>query len=90
MVWSRRPALNGTFLAGITRRRTIELLRGAGVEVQETTLKVADFTDADEIFSTGNNSKVVAINRIESRQLQPGPMMLKARKLYWDWAHSEG
>jgi hypothetical protein len=29
-------------------------------------------------------------NRIETRELQPGPMMLKARKLYWDWAHSEG
>jgi branched-chain amino acid aminotransferase len=84
----KTPALNGTFLAGITRQRTIELLRGAGVEVEETTLKVADFMDADEIFSTGNNSKVVAINRIESRELQPGPMMLRARKLYWDWAHS--
>jgi branched-chain amino acid aminotransferase len=84
----KTPALNGTFLAGVTRRRTIELLRGAGVQVEETTLKVADFMDADEIFSTGNNSKVVAINRIESRELQPGPMMLKARKLYWDWAHS--
>jgi branched-chain amino acid aminotransferase len=86
----KTPAPNGTFLAGITRRRTIELLRAAGVQVEETTLKVADFMDADEIFSTGNNSKVVAINRIESRQLQPGPMMLKARELYWDWAHSGG
>jgi branched-chain amino acid aminotransferase len=84
----KTPALNGTFLAGITRRRTIELLREAGVAVEETTLKVADFMDADEIFSTGNNSKVVPINRIETRELQPGPMMLKARKLYWDWAHS--
>jgi branched-chain amino acid aminotransferase len=86
----KTPAPNGTFLAGITRRRTIELLRAAGVQVEETTLKVADFMDADEIFSTGNNSKLVAINRIESRQLQPGPMMLKARELYWDWAHSGG
>ena len=86
----KTPALNGTFLAGVTRRRTIELLRGAGVQVEETTLKVADFMDADEIFSTGNNSKVVAIKRIENRELQPGPMMLKARKLYWDWAHSGG
>ena len=83
----RTPAKNGTFLAGITRERTIELLRDAGVTVEETTLRVADFMDADEIFSTGNNSKVVPINRIESRELQPGPMMLKARKLYWDWAH---
>lgn len=86
----RTPALNGTFLAGVTRRRVIELLRGAGVTVEETTLKVADFMDADEIFSSGNNSKVVAINRIEGRELQPGPMMYKARQLYWDWAHGKG
>jgi branched-chain amino acid aminotransferase len=86
----KTPALNGTFLAGVTRQRTIELLRGAGVPVVETTLKVADFLDADEIFSTGNNSKIVAVNRIEQRELQPGPMMYKARKLYWDWAHGNG
>jgi branched-chain amino acid aminotransferase len=86
----RTPALNGTFLAGITRQRTIELLRSAGVTVEETTLKVADFMDADEIFSSGNNSKIVAINRIEGREMQPGPLMFKARQLYWDWAHSKG
>ncbi len=86
----KTPALNGTFLAGVTRRRTLELLRGAGVPVEETTLRVSDFMDADEIFSTGNNSKIVAVNRIENRELQPGPMMYKARKLYWDWAHGKG
>jgi branched-chain amino acid aminotransferase len=85
----KTPALNGTFLPGITRRRTIELLRADGYTVEETTLTVADFMDADEIFSTGNNSKVVAINRIEDREMQPGPMMFKARELYWDWAHSK-
>lgn len=85
----RTPADNGSFLNGITRQRTIKLLRDAGVVVEETMLKVADFMDADEIFSTGNNSKVVPINRIEGREMQPGPMMFKARKLYWDWAHSK-
>ncbi len=85
----KTPALNGTFLAGITRRRTIKLLRADGITVEETTLTVADFMDADEIFSSGNNSKVVAINRIEDRELQPGSMMFKARELYWDWAHSK-
>ena len=84
----RTPALNGTFLAGITRQRTIDLLRVDGYAVEETTLSPADFMDADEIFSTGNNSKVVAVNRIEDRELQPGPVMYKARELYWDWAHS--
>ena len=38
--------------------------------------------------ATSNNSKIVAINRFENREFQPGPMMLKARKLYWDWAQS--
>ena len=85
----KTPALNGTFLAGVTRHRTIELLRQDGVAVEEATLTVADFMDADEIFSSGNNSKIVAINRIEDRELQPGPMMFKARELYWDWAHSK-
>ncbi|TIW84433.1 MAG: branched chain amino acid aminotransferase, partial [Mesorhizobium sp.] len=26
--------------------------------------------------------------RIESRDLQPGPVAKKARELYWEWAHS--
>ena len=82
------PAANRSFLAGITRARAIGLLRDAGVEVLETVLTVEDFLDADEIFSTGNYSKVVPITRIEDRVLQPGPLHAKARKLYWDWAHT--
>ena len=82
------PAPNGSFLAGITRKRVITLLRDAGVEVRECSLTMADFVDADEMFSTGNYSKVVPITRIEDRDLQPGPVHGKARKLYWDWAHA--
>ncbi len=82
------PAPNGSFLAGITRRRVTELLRHAGTEVHETTLTVTDFLDADEIFSTGNYSKVVPITRIEECELKPGPIYDKARRLYWEWAHS--
>jgi branched-chain amino acid aminotransferase len=82
------PAPNRSFLAGVTRRRVIALLRDAGVEVEETALTVDDFRDADEIFSTGNYAKVVPITRIEERELQPGPIHNKARKLYWEWAHS--
>jgi branched-chain amino acid aminotransferase len=82
------PAPNRSFLAGITRRRVISLLREAGVEVRETMLKMQDFLDADEVFSTGNYSKVVPITRVDDRMLQPGPLQAKARKLYWDWAHA--
>lgn len=82
------PAPNGTFLSGITRSRAIGLLRSSGVDVVEKTLTVRDFLDADEIFSTGNHSKVVPIVRIEHRELQPGPMARKARELYWEFAHA--
>ncbi len=82
------PAPNGTFLSGITRDRTMSLLAEYGFQTTQKTLSVADFLDADEIFSTGNHSKVVPIIKIENRDLQPGPVAKKARDLYWDWAHS--
>jgi branched-chain amino acid aminotransferase len=81
-------APNGTFLNGITRQRVIKLLRDAGVTVIETTLIYADVENADEIFSSGNYSKVMPINRIDQRSLQPGPLYRKARELYWEFAHS--
>ena len=81
------PAPNGTFLNGITRQRVIKLMRDAGVEVVETTLRYSDLQSADEIFSSGNYSKVMPINRIDERSLQPGPLYRKARELYWDFAH---
>jgi branched-chain amino acid aminotransferase len=82
------PAANGTFLAGITRTRVIKLLRENGVTVQEATLRYADFLNADEIFSSGNYSKVMPIVRIDNRSLQPGPIYRKARELYWQFAHA--
>ncbi len=82
------PVPNGTFLAGITRKRVIGLLRVAGINVIETVLRYEDFETADEIFSTGNASKVLPITRIGERSLQPGPLYRKARALYWEFAHS--
>ena len=82
------PVPNGTFLAGITRQRTISLLRDNGVTVVEKTLTYQEFEKADEIFSTGNYSKVVPITRIGDRSLPFGPLYTKARELYWAFAHS--
>jgi branched-chain amino acid aminotransferase len=76
------PAPNGTFLDGITRRRTIALLREAGETVVEASLRYADFQNADEIFSSGNFAKLSAVTRIDERPLQPGPMFRKASELY--------
>ena len=82
------PVPNGTFLNGITRQRVISLLRQAGVAVHERSIRWPELLDADEIFSTGNYAKVMPVTRIEARNLQPGPVMQKARELYWDFAHS--
>ncbi len=79
---------NGTFLNGITRQRVISLLRQAGVTVHETTLSIQDFREADEIFSSGNMSKVVPITAFDDRKLEFGPLAKKARALYWEWAHA--
>ncbi len=81
------PVPNGSFLNGITRQRVIKLLREAGVTVIETTLSYSDLENADEIFSSGNYSKVMPVNRIDVRSLQPGPLYRKARELYWAFAH---
>jgi branched-chain amino acid aminotransferase len=81
------PYPNGTFLNGITRQRVIKLLRDDGVTIIENTLRYEDFAAADEIFISGNYSKVMPVLRIDDRSLQPGPFYRKARELYWAFAH---
>ncbi|MGD0513848.1 MAG: branched-chain amino acid aminotransferase [Terriglobales bacterium] len=82
------PIPNGTFLAGITRQRVIGLLRDSGATVVEKTMTYQEFEKADEIFATGNYSKVVPVTRIGDRSLPFGPLYTKARELYWKFAHS--
>ena len=84
------PQLNGTFLNGVTRRRVMQLLRDAGEEVIEKNVTFAEVMDADEIFSTGNYSKVSPLLKLEDRDLQPGPVAKKALSLYMDYADSKG
>ncbi|NOD84394.1 MULTISPECIES: branched-chain amino acid aminotransferase [unclassified Ruegeria] len=83
------PIPNGTFLAGITRARHIKNLRADGVKVHETVLSFEDFHEADEVFMSGNMSKVTPVTALEDTQFQVGPIARRARALYWDWAASE-
>ena len=86
----KTPAANGSFLAGITRSRVIALLRGAGVSVEEAALSVDDVLAADEVFLTGNYSKILPISRVEERSYPEGPMARLARELYFEFAEREG
>ena len=83
------PAPNGTFLDGITRRRTIALLETDGVAVHQRTMRWEEFCEADEIFATGNFAKVVPVTRIDGRELAPGPLWRRARELYWGFARTQ-
>jgi branched-chain amino acid aminotransferase len=82
------PALNGTFLAGITRARVIALLAAEGVQVEERTVRPEELETAREIFSTGNYGKVTPCTRYESRTLEAGPVARKARELYLAFTES--
>ncbi len=82
----KTPVPNGTFLNGITRQRVIKLLRSAGHTIEECTLTYQDFDAADEVFLTGNISKITPIVKIEGREFAIGPVTKQARELYWEWA----
>lgn len=83
------PIPNGTFLAGITRARHIANLRADGVTVHEIVLGLGDFEEADEIFMSGNMSKVTPVTAFDERSYQIGPVAQRVRELYWDWAASQ-
>lgn len=83
------PIANGTFLSGITRARHIANFAQDGIKVHETVLTFADFKAADEVFITGNMSKITPVTAFEDRQYQVGPMTKRAREMYWDWAASQ-
>lgn len=80
------PAPNGTFLNGVTRQRVIKLLRNEGIEVVEGTFSFEDFHRADEVFMTGNISKITPVVQFDDTHYEPGPIAKKSRELYWAWA----
>jgi len=82
------PAPNGAFLNGITRQRVIQLMRDTGVQVVEQALSYEDFARADEVFISGNYSKVMPVTRLDGREYQAGPAYRRARELYWEFAHA--
>ncbi len=80
------PALNGTFLNGITRQRVIALLQGDGISITERAIGFDELRDADEMFGSGNYYKVAPCTRFDDRNMQAGPVYRRARELYFDFA----
>ena len=82
------PIANGTFLSGITRARHIANLAADGQKVHEAVLTFDDFRDADEVFLSGNLTKVTPVTAFDDRSYQVGPVTRRVREMYWDWARS--
>ncbi|WP_368185113.1 branched-chain amino acid aminotransferase [Aestuariibius sp. HNIBRBA575] len=82
------PVPNGTFLAGITRARHITNMKADGIKVHETVLSFEDVAAADEVFLSGNMSKVTPVSAFDDIQYQTGPIARRVRDMYWDWALS--
>jgi branched-chain amino acid aminotransferase len=82
------PIANGTFLAGITRARHMANLRADGIEVREVVMRFEDVAAADEVFLSGNFSKIMPVTAFEETAYPVGPVTRRARQLYWDWARS--
>jgi len=80
------PAANGTFLAGITRARVIQLLAAEGVAVEQRSVDPRELDSAREIFNTGNYGKVMPCTRYGDRMLPIGPVATRARVLYMQFA----
>jgi branched-chain amino acid aminotransferase len=84
------PIANGTFLAGITRARHMANLRADGIDVREAVLSFEDFHAADEVFLSGNMSKVTPVVAFDDTTYAVGPITKRAKQLYWDWAATAG
>lgn len=83
------PIANGTFLAGITRARHISNMQADGMKIREAVLTFKDFEEADEVFLTGNMSKITPVKAVEDRTYQVGPVTRRLRDMYWDWSATQ-
>lgn len=58
------PAINGSFLNGITRQVIIALARALQINVQEKALNLIDLHEADAGFVTGTAAEIIYIDRV--------------------------
>ena len=77
-------------LNGITRNTIMTLAREQGYEVIETTMKIEELYDADEVFFTGSAAEVTPIREIDDNTIgngSRGPVTEKLQAMYFDLVH---
>lgn len=73
---------------GITRANAIELCAIAGIPCRERDFTLAEVYDADEAFVTGTFGGMTPVAAVDGRAMPalPGPVTLRLRALYADYA----
>ena len=65
-------ALPAPVLPGVTREAVIELSQAQGIEVEKRMLTVDDLLEADEVFLTNSNWKVLPVVAVEQKEIGDG------------------
>lgn len=77
-------------LNGITRNTIMTLAKETGHDVVETTIKIEELYDADEVFFTGSAAEVTPIREIDDNTIgngSRGPITEKLQTMYFDLVH---
>ena len=75
-------------LHGVTRRTVIEIGRELGYTVAERDLPIEELLAADEAFITSSGGGVMAVTRVNGRDIaggRPGPLTQRLNETYWAW-----
>ncbi len=83
------PTLTAS-LNGITRNTIITLAKELGYDVIETTMKIEELYDADEVFFTVSAAEVTPIREIDDISIgngSRGPITEKLQTMYFDLVH---
>ena len=83
------PPLDIGILDGITRRETIKLAEGLGIEVREIRFPKDRLYEADEVFMTSTIKEVFPVTRLDGRKIaggKPGPITRKLAKAFTERA----
>ncbi|MEO0762659.1 MAG: aminotransferase class IV [Pseudomonadota bacterium] len=76
----------GHCLEGITRRTVLEAAAEAGIPTEIRDLPVAEFREADEVFTATSGGGVAPVTRLDTRILgngAPGPVTQRLTEAYW-------
>jgi branched-chain amino acid aminotransferase len=75
---------------GITRGNVIEICAANAIPCRETDFTLSEVYDADEIFVTGSFGGLTPVRAVDGRTVPqvPGPLTLRLRELYADFART--